>query len=105
MTSPADMLADVGRALYGEHWRMQLSRALDIDDDTIRRWMHGRPELRADHGVFADALALLARRADEINAAAKHLERWRNLTPSGNGDAIALRTDGRHDGRSAPRRG
>jgi hypothetical protein len=24
---PPDMLADIGRALYGEHWRMQLARA------------------------------------------------------------------------------
>ena len=57
--SPPDMLADIGRALYGEHWRLALARGVGVDDDTIRRWMTGRTELRCDHGVFDDALALL----------------------------------------------
>lgn len=70
------MLADAGRALYGERWRMQLARALGVDDDTIRRWMSGRTELRADHGVFADAAELLHKRREELLAAELALAEW-----------------------------
>lgn len=74
--SPPDMLADIGRALYGEHWRMPLSRDVGISDETLRRWMTGRTELPADHGVFADALALLQRREAEIAEAKTALRKW-----------------------------
>jgi len=76
MTRPADQLAHVGRALYGEHWRLALARGVGVDDDTIRRWMTGRTPLPASHGVFRDALALLRRRGDEIDTAAADLARW-----------------------------
>jgi hypothetical protein len=76
LKSPPDMLAESGRALYGEHWRMPLSRGVEVDDDTIRRWMTGRTYIRSDHGVFSDLLALMRRRAAEIAAAADRLERW-----------------------------
>lgn len=74
--TPADMLALVGRALYGPHWRLQLARGLEVDDDTIRRWMSGRTRLGADHGAMDDALELLERRELEINQAAARLRRW-----------------------------
>jgi hypothetical protein len=73
----ADMLAHIGRTLYGERWIMPLSRALEISDDTISRWMSGRVILQADHGVFADAAALLARRTAQIAAASDALREWR----------------------------
>lgn len=75
-TAPNDMLADIGRALYGERWRLSLARGVNVDDDTIRRWMTGRTELPADHGAFADALALMRQREKEIGDAADELERW-----------------------------
>lgn len=74
--SPADMLADIGRVLYGEHWRLPLARGVGVDDDTIRRWMTGRTPLSASHGVFDSALDLLRRRNDEIGDAAAALDRW-----------------------------
>lgn len=75
-TPAADMLADTGRALYGDHWRMPLSRGLEVDDDTIRRWMSGRTKLPPDHGVFSIAAALLRRREREISRAREKLEAW-----------------------------
>lgn len=74
--TPADMLADIGRALYGDHWRLALARGVGVDDDTIRRWMTGRTPLKANHGVFRDALELLKRRSVDISDAADDLERW-----------------------------
>lgn len=74
--SPADILADIGRALYGDRWRLALARGVQVDDDTIRRWMTGRTDLAPNHGVFGDALTLLRQRQKDIAAAADDLERW-----------------------------
>lgn len=64
--SPVDLLADVGRALYGEHWRIALARAIGVDDDTVRRWMTGRTAFGFNHPVWARAIALVAQRRREI---------------------------------------
>lgn len=74
--TPTSLAPLAGRALYGERWRLSLARGVNIDDDTIRRWMTGRTELPARHGVFADALALMRQREKEIGDAADELERW-----------------------------
>jgi hypothetical protein len=41
-TTSADILADAGRALHGEHWRVPLSEDTGINADTIRHFMSGR---------------------------------------------------------------
>jgi len=76
--SPSDVLASAGRAAYGaDRWRVAFAKALGISDETIRRWLTDRKDnLLPDHGVFDDALALLHKRAKEIDAAAEKLERW-----------------------------
>lgn len=74
--TPADMLADIGRALYGEHWRRPLADALGINERQIRRWLAG-DTLADDHPVFADALTMLRRRQREIVGIADRLSRWR----------------------------
>ncbi|MCC6775654.1 MAG: hypothetical protein IT537_03300 [Hyphomicrobiales bacterium] len=73
------MLADIGRALYGEHWRRPLADALGVDERQIRRWCNAEYTLAADHGVFRDARALLDRRSGEINGVRVTLERWMKL--------------------------
>jgi hypothetical protein len=83
--TPSDQLAHVGRVLYGEHWRLALARGVQVNDDTIRRWMTGRTDLPVDHGVFEDALTLMRQRQREIATAADDLERWIKLNaPSPN---------------------
>ncbi len=77
--SPPDMLADIGRALHGEHWRKPLARDLGLNDETLRKWMSGRQELPADHGVFKDALVLIEDRRREIGLSAARLEHWLDL--------------------------
>jgi len=79
---PSDQLAQVGRVLYGEHWRLALARGVQVDDDTIRRWMTGRTDLPGDHAVFEDALTLMRQRQREIAMAADELERWIKLNGS-----------------------
>lgn len=78
--TPSDQLAHVGKVLYGQHWRLALARGVQVDDDTIRRWMTGRTILPANHGVFKDALTLMRQRQSEINMAADELERWIGVT-------------------------
>lgn len=73
---PADMLTDIGRALYGEHWRFPLARGVGVNDETIRRWMNGHTVLPPDHGVFANALGLLKQREQELGAMRRELTKW-----------------------------
>lgn len=79
--SAADILADAGRALYGEHWRLALARALQVDDDTIRRWMSGRTPFRVDHPVFVDLLDLLRRRQSELGETEASIRDWLRKSP------------------------
>lgn len=75
---PADILANAGRALYGARWLMRLARDLEISDDTLSRWMNGRTELKASHGVFRDAERLLRARAIELQQAADAISLMRD---------------------------
>lgn len=63
MTS--DLLTACGEALYGPRWQSEMSRALAVDDRTIRRWVAGDSPVPA--GVAVDLLRLLIERADEID--------------------------------------
>lgn len=66
--TPTDMLAAIGIALYGERWHRPLATALGIHARQIRRWITGEYELSPDHELFANALALLRTRRDDISA-------------------------------------
>lgn len=35
---PAQILADIGRAVFGQHWQVPLAKALKVHDRTLRRW-------------------------------------------------------------------
>ena len=79
--SPADILAETAKVIYDTHdvtphWRLPVARGLGVDDDTIRRWMSGRTELRADHGALPRLLELARRREREIHVAGDRLEAW-----------------------------
>jgi hypothetical protein len=35
---PSQILADIGRAVFGQHWQVPLAKALKVHDRTLRRW-------------------------------------------------------------------
>jgi hypothetical protein len=41
MTVPIELLIRVGEALYGEQWKAEIARALDVSARTVRRWAAG----------------------------------------------------------------
>jgi hypothetical protein len=73
----ADVLADVGRILYGsDDWQARLARDLKIGRHTIQQWRSGKLPLGPDHGALDDLLALAERRADEVARARDELREW-----------------------------
>jgi hypothetical protein len=75
--TPADLLADTGRALFGDHWRVPLSEALNVDERLVRRWLSGTNEL--PHPVLAKVERLLRDRQDTIAGILHELEQWRRV--------------------------
>lgn len=58
------LLADTGRALYGERWQSEVARALDVSDRTVRRWVAGDDAPRP--GVYVDLLRLVVERQADL---------------------------------------
>jgi hypothetical protein len=58
------MLEEVGQALFGEHWKNELSDALEVDPRTVRRWVNGTYEI--PNGVWDDLYTLLEERVFQI---------------------------------------
>lgn len=54
------LLADTGRALFGERWQSELARSLDVNDRQVRRWVAGEYDPPA--GVYTDLLRLVIER-------------------------------------------
>ena len=59
------LLTKCGEALYGPRWQSELSRDLDVDDRTMRRWVSGDSPVPV--GVNVDLLRLLTERAADID--------------------------------------
>lgn len=74
--TPPEMLAEVGRSLYGERWQLPLADDLGINRETIRRWLSGHTPLPADHGVFADVAGIICNRRAELAEISKILAGW-----------------------------
>jgi hypothetical protein len=58
------LLQDVGQQLYGPRWQTDLSRAIDISDRTMRRWVSGEDSVpegawRDLHGKLESRIAQL----------------------------------------------
>jgi argininosuccinate synthase len=58
-TAPADLLDEVGRALYGGEWVDPLARALGVSENSLRKLIRGKLTLTPDHGIMRDALRLV----------------------------------------------
>ena len=65
------LLAETGRALYGERWQSEVARALNVSDRTMRRWVAGQDAPRP--GVYLDLLRLVMERAVELDELADKL--------------------------------
>lgn len=59
MTGDADHLAEIGRALYGEHWQAPLARDLGVNRESIRRWLNGSSPFGPAHGAWRDLRTVL----------------------------------------------
>jgi hypothetical protein len=64
MTRTPDLMADCGRALYGDRFASSLAHDLGISRKTVQRWMTGHTPLPADHWAWDDLRDLLIREAD-----------------------------------------
>jgi len=60
----ADLIHAVGRALFGETYQREFSRAIGVNRRTLSRWTTGAAEPRP--GVWADLLRLVEDRQREL---------------------------------------
>ncbi len=58
--SPRDHLEAVGKAIFGEAWKVPMARELKVDLRTLRRWASDASDLAWAHGAIADLRAVLA---------------------------------------------
>ncbi len=72
MTETDNLIAEVGRALYGERWQTNMSRDLDVADRTVRRWAAGTEHPRS--GVYVDLMRLCLERAQMLDDLAARLK-------------------------------
>lgn len=69
MKTAAQRLEAFGTALFGPSWHGPLSRALDVSDRTLRRWMSG--EFEMPEGIWAECKALCEETAKRLAKLAK----------------------------------
>ncbi len=73
MTANGNLLREAGEALFGERWQSELSRALDVNDRTIRRWDSGEWEVPAT--LWKDLREVFRQRSAEMAAVRRRLPR------------------------------
>ena len=67
------ILKDAGQALFGERWQTDISRALGVNDRTVRRWHNSTHNPPA--GVIADLKRLLEDRIALLNGVVMQIEK------------------------------
>ena len=65
------LLQDVGQQLYGPRWQTDLSRAIDISDRTMRRWVSGEDSI--PEGAWRDIYGKLESRIAELEVTKRRL--------------------------------
>ena len=75
-----DLLAQVGRALYGARWHTALARDLGISSRMIRFMLAGERGIHA--GIVRDLVTIVEARGVEIGEVAPELRRALGLTIS-----------------------
>ena len=58
-----DILAEIGRAIHGDRWIAPLADDLEINRETLRRWLNGHTPLPPDHGMWQDLADVVERYA------------------------------------------
>lgn len=59
--------------MYGPHWVLPLSTALNVSERTMRYWKDGK--FQPPDGVWTDIARLCVERSDALKALAKELKR------------------------------
>lgn len=77
----AELIENAGRALYGEQWKRDLSRALQVSERTVSYWAAGRNNIKP--GVWNDVRALLDEQAARCGETSALIAQER---PQGQGD-------------------
>jgi hypothetical protein len=72
----ADLVNEVGPALYGEEWMDRLTEALGVKRETLRNIRRGNMTVGAEHGLVDDLRAVAERRAKETAAARDAIRAW-----------------------------
>lgn len=74
--SVADMMADAGRAMYGEtEWLRLFADTIGVDQRTVRGWLSGRTTLHLNNEVIPRTIRLLRARSQATARAAEQLDR------------------------------
>ena len=63
-------LHTIGRALYGERWQTDLSKALGVSERTVRRWVAGQ---EPPPGAWADMARVAESKAAELQRLARDM--------------------------------
>ena len=71
MVMPAELLRQIGEALYGERWQSALAADLRIADRTVRYWLAGRSPVPA--AVTDELSRMIAARGRELQRVAEEL--------------------------------
>ena len=74
---PGDILAVVGKTLFGPRWQRPLATPLGIHEKQLRLWKERPGGLREGHMIFERAAFLLEKRADECRRVLHTLSQWR----------------------------
>jgi ribosome-binding protein aMBF1 (putative translation factor) len=59
-----DLLARIGRALFGSYWQTALAAEIEVNERTVRRWAAGDSAI--PDGIAAELARLLELRAMDI---------------------------------------
>jgi hypothetical protein len=69
----ATLIADVGRALWGEAWKGPMAEAVRHQKSAVTEWARGRSPVPA--GVWSELRALVRQRRRELDTLAPRIER------------------------------
>lgn len=69
---PADIVGDLGRAIWGDRWQRAAASALGIAERTVRRWVAGTETPRPR--VIAELVGMAKAKRDEISALIDRLD-------------------------------